>query len=136
MYSRSLFLPFISICIGIRSNPFAPSSSAITSNNEPIYSKEALEPDGFFHTGDVGRWNENGTLSIIDRKKNIFKLSQGMHSHLYEQYRSIYRIIIISAFNLAIYIIGEYVAVEYLEGVYIRSPFVAQVWVYGNSFKR
>ncbi len=95
-----------------------------------------MEPDGFFHTGDVGRWNENGTLSIIDRKKNIFKLSQGMYSHSYEQCRSIDRIIIISAFNLAIYIIGEYVAVEYLEGVYIRSPFVAQVWVYGNSFKR
>ena len=27
-------------------------------------------------------------------------------------------------------------SVEYLEGVYIRSPFVSQVWVYGSSFKR
>jgi long-chain acyl-CoA synthetase len=26
--------------------------------------------------------------------------------------------------------------VEYLEGVFLRSPFVGQVWVYGSSYKR
>jgi len=54
----------------------------------------------------VGRMNENGTLSIIDRAKNIFKLSQ-----------------------------GEYIAPEFLETVYTRATFVAQCCVYGDSHK-
>ncbi|KAF3632188.1 Long chain acyl-CoA synthetase 2 [Capsicum annuum] len=62
--------------------------------------------DGWFHTGDVGEWQPNGSLKIIDRKKNIFKLSQ-----------------------------GEYVAVENLENIYGNNPIIDSIWIYGNSFE-
>ena len=67
---------------------------------------EDFDADGWFHTGDVGRWNANGSLSIIDRKKNMFKLSQ-----------------------------GEYIAAENIELALKSSPFVSQIFIYGDSFK-
>jgi len=66
---------------------------------------KVLEEDGWLHTGDIGRWNDDGTLAIVDRKKNIFKLSQ-----------------------------GEYVASEKIEMIVSKSPYISQPWVYGNSF--
>jgi long-chain acyl-CoA synthetase len=50
------------------------------------------------YEGDIGEWQPDGTMKIIDRKKNIFKLSQ-----------------------------GEYVAVEVLESAYVQSPLVTSV---------
>ncbi|PSS11314.1 Long chain acyl-CoA synthetase [Actinidia chinensis var. chinensis] len=67
---------------------------------------EEVMVDGWFHTGDVGEWQPNGSMKIIDRKKNIFKLSQ-----------------------------GEYVAVENLENVYGLVPDIDSIWIYGNSFE-
>ena len=72
----------------------------------PDKTAEAIDAEGWLHTGDVAVVYPNGTIKILDRSKNIFKLSQ-----------------------------GEYVAPEKVENIFIQSNYIAQCLVYGDSLK-
>ncbi|EJD43983.1 long-chain-fatty-acid-CoA-ligase [Auricularia subglabra TFB-10046 SS5] len=72
-------------------------------NNDPSIFEPA-EKGGWLHTGDVGQWNPDGTLSIIDRIKNLVKLSG-----------------------------GEYIALERLEATYKSANVVSNLCVVANS---
>lgn len=72
----------------------------------PEKTKEAFDAEGWFLSGDVGMIYPNGSVKVIDRVKNIFKLSH-----------------------------GEYIAPEKLENKYTLSDYVAQILIYGDSLK-
>ena len=74
--------------------------------DNPKETAEALTPDGWFKTGDIGEFDKNGHLKIIDRKKNLVKTLN-----------------------------GEYIALEKLESIYRSATVVANICVYADDSK-
>ncbi|KAI1470792.1 acetyl-CoA synthetase-like protein [Daldinia caldariorum] len=68
--------------------------------------KDNMAPGGWFKTGDIGEWDSNGHLKIIDRKKNLVKTLN-----------------------------GEYIALEKLESIYRSAHIVANICVYADQSK-
>ncbi len=73
---------------------------------DPELTAEVIDSDGWFHTGDAGRWTEKGQLQITGRLKNIFKTS-----------------------------FGKYVNPQAIEEKFSESPFIENMVVFGENQK-
>ncbi|MGE5276183.1 MAG: AMP-dependent synthetase/ligase [Acidobacteriota bacterium] len=74
-------------------------------HNKPDATAEAIDSDGWLHTGDIGELDGRGFLKITDRKKDLIKTSG-----------------------------GKYVAPQALENrLAVHCRYVGQVLVYGNN---
>lgn len=72
----------------------------------PEKTEEAIDDEGWFHTGDIGHLDEDGWLFVTDRKKSLFKLST-----------------------------GKYVAPQPIENALVNSGFIEQAVVVGSEHK-
>ncbi|MDC0584336.1 long-chain fatty acid--CoA ligase [Bacteroidales bacterium] len=72
----------------------------------PDITAEVIDEDGWFHTGDAGEFIDGKFLKITDRKKEIFKLSN-----------------------------GKYIAPQVIENKFKESLFIEQIMVVGENEK-
>ncbi|XP_954248.1 long-chain-fatty-acid--coa ligase 5, putative [Theileria annulata] len=72
--------------------------------NDEVTNKESFDENKWFLTGDIAELLPNGAIRIIDRRKNIFKLSQ-----------------------------GEYISPEKIESILNTVPIICQSYVTGKS---
>ncbi len=72
----------------------------------PQQTKETIDSDGWVHSGDIGLITSQGCIKIIDRKKNIFKLSQ-----------------------------AEYVIPDKIENELVKCKYLSQICIYGDSLQ-
>ncbi len=73
---------------------------------DPEKTRRAIDEEGWFHTGDIGEVDDEHFLKIVDRKKEIFKLST-----------------------------GKYVAPQVVENKFKESQFIDQIMVVGQGEK-
>lgn len=73
---------------------------------DPEKTKEAVDENGWFHTGDIGELDAEGFLKITDRKKEMFKTSG-----------------------------GKYIAPQKVENLLKQSRFIGEIMVIGEGEK-
>jgi long-chain acyl-CoA synthetase len=74
--------------------------------NDLELTKSVFDSEGWFRTGDIGHIDKDGFLMVTDRKKEIFKLSN-----------------------------GKFIAPQIIENVFKESPIIDQIMVIGEHEK-
>ncbi len=75
-------------------------------HNDPELTASVFDSDGWFHTGDIGYLEDGKFLMVTDRKKEIFKLSN-----------------------------GKYIAPQLIENIFRESNLIDQIMVVGEHEK-
>jgi long-chain acyl-CoA synthetase len=71
-------LPSVELKLAADGEILAKGPSVFTGyHKDPVATKDAFTADGWFLTGDVGRFTDEGFLQIIDRKKDILVTAGG-----------------------------------------------------------